>query len=60
MKKSNPARQALLQRKRTKRNAARKGVKYDPTKLERRAQAALQAGTPPSSTTDDSQTIFTV
>jgi phage shock protein A len=60
MKKVNKARQAILQQKRTKRNIARKGVKYDPNKLERRAKAALQAGTPSSSTTDDSQTIFTV
>jgi hypothetical protein len=48
MKKANKARAALLQKKRTKRNIARKGVKYDPTKMERRAQAALQAGTPSS------------
>jgi hypothetical protein len=47
MKKSNPARQKLLQKKRTKRNAARKGVKYDPTKMEQRAKAALQAGSTP-------------
>ena len=33
MKKVNKARQALLQRKRTKRNIARKGKTYDPNKL---------------------------
>lgn len=55
MKKSNPLRQALLQRKRTQRRAARKGVKYDPNKMERRAQAAVAAGTPPS--TNGSTTI---
>ncbi len=33
MKKSNKQRQALLQRKRTKRNQSRKGVKYNPNKV---------------------------
>lgn len=33
MKKSNKQRQALLQRKRTKRNQSRKGVKYNPEKV---------------------------
>ena len=60
MKKANKARAALLQKKRTKRSIARKGVKYDPTKMERRAQAAVQAGTPPSSTAHDSNTVLTV
>jgi hypothetical protein len=46
MKKSNPLRQQLLQRKRTKHNQSRKGAQYDPNKMERRAQAAVQAGTP--------------
>nr|DAU83289.1 MAG TPA: hypothetical protein [Caudoviricetes sp.] len=32
MKQQNKARQALLQKKRTKRNQKRKGVKYDPNK----------------------------
>ena len=60
MKKANKARAALLQKKRTKRNIARKGVKYDPTKMERRAQAALQASTPSRSTAHDSNTVLTV
>lgn len=33
MKKQNKQRQQLLQRKRTKRNQSRKGVKYNPNKL---------------------------
>lgn len=33
MKKQNRQRQQLLQRKRTKRNASRKGVKYNPNKF---------------------------
>lgn len=45
MKKSNKSRQALLQKKRTKRNQSRKGVKYDPNKMVNRAKAALQTGT---------------
>jgi hypothetical protein len=60
MKKANKARQAILQKKRNKRSIARKDVKYDPNKLLNKAKAALQASTPSSSTTDDSQTIFTV
>ena len=60
MKKSNPARQKLLQKKRTKRNAARKGAKYDPNKLEQRAQAALQASQTSSVSEPDGGTVFTV
>jgi len=60
MKKTNKNRQAILQKKRTKRNQARKGVKYDPNKLLNKAKAALQAGQTSSTTTDDSKTIFTV
>jgi hypothetical protein len=60
MKKANKARAALLQKKRTKRNIARKGVKYDPTKMERRASTPVQAGTPSSSTAYDSNTVLTV
>jgi len=45
MKKSNKVRQALLQRKRTKRNASRKGVRYNPNKLVERAQAATTGST---------------
>ncbi len=33
MKKQNKNRQHLLQRKRTKRNQSRKGVKYNPNKM---------------------------
>lgn len=46
MKKQNSQRQKLLQRKRTKRNQSRKGVKYDPNKMVLKAQAALQTSTP--------------
>jgi hypothetical protein len=60
MKKTNKNRQAILQKKRTKRNQARKGVKYDPNKLLNKAKAALQAGQTSITTTDDSKTIFTV
>lgn len=60
MKKQNKSRQALLQRKRTKRNQSRKGVKYDPTKLERRTAALVQASKTSVNTTDDSKTVFTI
>jgi hypothetical protein len=60
MKKVNKARQALLQKKRTKRNIARKGVKYDADKLQNRVQVLLQANGAPKPTTDDSGTVFTV
>ena len=33
MKKSNKSRETLLQKKRTKRNQSRKGVKYNPNKV---------------------------
>ena len=33
MKKSNKSREALLQKKRTKRNASRKGKTYNPNKV---------------------------
>lgn len=46
MKKQNKQRQQLLQRKRTKRNASRKGVKYDPYKLFKAAKAPIQDSTP--------------
>lgn len=38
MKKSNKQRQALLQKKRTKRNQSRKGVRYNPFKFVDKAQ----------------------
>jgi len=38
MKKLNKSRQALLQKKRTKRNQSRKGVKYNPNKMLDRLQ----------------------
>lgn len=60
MKKSNKQRQALLQRKRTKRNQSRKGVKYDPNKMVTRAKAFIQASTPSADTANDSKTVFTV
>ena len=48
MKKSNPQRQKLLQKKRTKRNAARKGATYNPNKFkdlnESQAEKNLQTG----------------
>lgn len=44
MKKSNKQRQALLQRKRTKRNQSRKGKTYDASKwLDPRKAAIIQA-----------------
>ena len=60
MKKQNKSRQALLQKKRTKRNQSRKGVKYDPNKMVLKAKAALQASTPSIDTANDSKTVFTV
>ena len=58
MKKVNKARQALLQQKRTKRNIARKGVKYDPNKLERREAQALQTSQASSDNRDGSETVL--
>jgi hypothetical protein len=60
MKKVNKARQALLQQKRTKRNAARKGVKYDPNKLERKEAQALQTSQTSSVSESNGATLFTV
>lgn len=59
MKKTNKNRQAILQKKRTKRNQLRKGVKYDPNKLLKKAAATVQAGTP-STDSDNGKTVFTV
>ena len=48
MKKSNKQRQALLQKKRTKRNQSRKGAKYDPNKrLDLIKKATLQTSVAP-------------
>jgi len=48
MKKSNKQRQALLQKKRTKRNQSRKGATYNPNKFkvlnESQAEKNLQTG----------------
>ena len=52
MKKLNKSRQTLLQKKRTKRNQSRKGVKYNAEKLVNKAQKTLQASTPSSVTGD--------
>jgi hypothetical protein len=60
MKKANKARAALLQKKRTKRNIARKDVKYDADKLQNRLQMVLEANGAQKPTTDDSGTVFTV
>jgi hypothetical protein len=60
MKKANKARQATLQKIRSKRSAARKDVKYDADKLQNRLQMVLEANGTPKPTTDDSQTVFTV
>ena len=60
MKKVNKARQAILQKKRTKRNIARKGVKYDADKLQNRLQLVLEANGAPKPIKDDSGTVFTV
>ena len=58
MKKLNKSRQALLQKKRTKRNQARKGVKYDPNKRLALAPATtLQEGTAPSNAISGSTTL---
>lgn len=44
MKKANKARQSLLQRKRTKRNAARKNAVYNPDKLAQRGFVTADSG----------------
>jgi hypothetical protein len=48
MKKSNKQREALLQKKRTKRNQSRKGATYNPNKFkvlnESQAEKNLQTG----------------
>lgn len=44
MKKQNAHRQKLLQRKRTKRNAARKNAVYNPDKLAQRGLVAADSG----------------
>ena len=60
MKKANKARQATLQKIRSKRSAARKDVKYDADKLQNKLQMILEANGTPKPTTDDSGTVFTV
>jgi hypothetical protein len=60
MKKANKNRQALLQKKRTKRNQSRKGVKYDPNKLLKKAAQTVQVGTPSTNVTEDGKTVFTI
>jgi hypothetical protein len=48
MKKSNPARQKLLQKKRTKRNQARKGKTYDASRwVDPRFATVIQKGSTP-------------
>jgi hypothetical protein len=44
MKRQNKQRQALLQRKRTKRNAARKNAVYNPDKLAQRGLVKPNSG----------------
>jgi hypothetical protein len=44
MKQQNKQRQALLQRKRTKRNAARKNAVYNPNKLAQRGLVDANSG----------------
>jgi REP element-mobilizing transposase RayT len=44
MKQQNKARQALLQKKRTKRNAARKNAVYNPDKLAQRGFVVENSG----------------
>lgn len=60
MKKVNKARQALLQKNRTKSNIARKGVKYDANKLERKEAQALQTSQTSSVSESNGATLFTV
>jgi hypothetical protein len=57
MKKQNSQRQALLQKKRTKRNQSRKNVKYNPNKMAQRQQAFIQEGTAPSNAIPGEATI---
>lgn len=60
MKKQNKSRQALLQKKRTKRNQSRKGVKYDPNKMVLKAKAFVQAGKTSTTIEQDGGTVFTI
>lgn len=60
MRKQNKQRQQLLQRKRTKRNQSRKGVKYDPNKMVTRAAQTIQAGAAPGFDENTSGTVFKI
>lgn len=58
MKKQNAHRQKLLQKKRTKRNQNRKGVKYDPNKrLALQIPGLIQASTTSRNTVTDETRI---
>ena len=59
MKKTNPQRQKLLQQKRTKRNASRKGKKYNPNKyLALNAKGIMETGQRAGPITDDTRVIL--
>ena len=59
MKKSNPARQKLLQKKRTKRNASRKGKTYNPNKLlALNAKGIMETAQSAGPITDDTRVIL--
>lgn len=59
MKKQNARRQQLLQKKRTKRNASRKGVKYNPNKwVELNAKTIMASGAAPGEISDDAKLVL--
>ena len=59
MKKQNARRQQLLQKKRTKRNASRKGVKYNPNKwMELDAKTIMATGAAPSDINNDTKLVL--